>query len=103
MADPKALTLVNVGASTGPYWVRIDLLHSLLATQGLALIPVAELADLKKQVADAEVLYDAAGDVPTPEEHDPNCRVCAGQQVLRDAGKAALARRAAKEQHGNEG
>lgn len=35
-------------------------------------------------------------DVPPEPYHDPNCRVCAGQQVLRDAGKAWLARRGDK-------
>lgn len=35
------------------------------------------------------------GSPPEP-PHDPDCRVCAGQRLLRDAGKARLARRGEK-------
>lgn len=43
MADPKAPEmLVNVGASTGPYWVRLDRLQELLATQGFAIVSEAD-------------------------------------------------------------
>lgn len=35
--------LVNVGAATGPYWVQLNRLRELLATQGLAVVPESDI------------------------------------------------------------
>ncbi len=39
--EPMPEPLINVGASTGPYWVRPDRLRALLATQGLHIVDAA--------------------------------------------------------------
>jgi hypothetical protein len=85
------IMLVNVGAATGPYWVKLDQLRKLLATQGFHVVrqqPALTDEELQARIRDGVsfecpcgVTY-ATNRCPACEQDQPGLRLVRESELL---------------------